>query len=357
MFHNLKSLMGVGLTLAIALLAVGLSDIIGVEILDYEKSPVSPVILAIIIGMILGNFAKFSDDIGKGIKFSSEKILRAGIILLGIRLNLNELTNYGAKAIPLIIVCIIAIFLIVKVCIKFLKVSEKMAYLVSIGTGICGATAIIATAPVINAKKEEVTYAVANITIFGIIAMFLYPFLANILFDNNAVPIGLFLGTAVHETAQVAASGLIYADNYSNAEVMDIATVTKLTRNTFLVLLIPLIAQMYSDQTNQSQNFSITKIFPYFILGFIGFAVLRSVGDYLIIEQRIDVLNQQTWANLISIVKTFSELFLIMAMAGIGMLTNFKSLKALGVKPFIVGFIAAASAGLISLGYIFIFIV
>ena len=357
MFHNLKSLMGVGLTLAIALLAVGLSDIIGVKILDYEKSPISPVILAIIIGMVLGNFAKFSDEIEKGIKFSSEKILRAGIVLLGIRLNLNELTNYGAKAIPLIIVCIIAIFLIVKVCIKFLKVSEKMAYLVSIGTGICGATAIIAAAPVINAKKEEVTYAVANITIFGIIAMFLYPFLANILFDNNAIPIGLFLGTAVHETAQVAASGLIYADNYSNAEVMDIATVTKLTRNTFLVLLIPLIAQMYSDQTNESQNFSITKIFPYFILGFIGFAVLRSIGDYMIIEQKIDFLNQQTWANLISIVKTFSELFLIMAMAGIGMLTNFKSLKALGFKPFIVGFIAAASAGLISLGYIFIFIV
>jgi uncharacterized integral membrane protein (TIGR00698 family) len=357
MAYNLKSVMGVGITCVIALIADASSFFIGVEILHYEKSPVSPVILAIVIGIFIGNFINFSDEIQNGIKFSGEKILRIGIILLGIRLNFSELTNYGAKAIPLIIVCIITIFMIVKVCIKFLKVSEKMSYLVSIGTGICGATAIIATAPVINAKKEEVTYAVANITIFGIIAMFLYPFLANILFDNDALPIGLFLGTAVHETAQVAASSLIYADNFSNAEVMDIATVTKLTRNTFLVLLIPLIAQVYSHQNNQSHTFSITKIFPYFILGFIGFAVLRSLGDYFIVEQKIDLFNQQTWADVIAIIKTFSELFLIMAMAGIGMLTNFKSLKALGFKPFIVGFIAAASAGLISLGYIFIFIV
>ena len=357
MNNKTKLILGVAATFIVAITAGELSTYVGVNLLGYKKSPVSAVIIAIIIGMLIGNLINFPKEINKGFEFSAKLILRLGIILLGIRLSLGELLAYGITAIPLIIVCVIGIFLIMKICIKYLKVSEKMSYLISIGTGICGATAIIATAPVIDAKKEEVTYAVANITIFGIIAMFAYPFLAHYLFDNQAVPVGLFLGTSVHETAQVAASGLIYSDKFANPDVINTSTVTKLVRNTFLVALIPLIAHLYNSKNNQGGSYSIVKIFPFFVLGFTGFAIIRSVGDYYIVQQGTELLSIESWKGVIKFIKHYAELFLTMAMAAMGLLTNFGDLKKLGIKPFVIGFIAATSAGIISLTYIFIFIV
>ena len=117
-----------------------------------------------------------------------------------------------------------------------------MAYLISIGSTVCGTTAIMATAPVIGAKKNEVSYAIANITLFGILSMLLYPYFANHYFDAEPMFVGLFLGTSIHETSQVAAAGLIYDQQFNSPETLNIATVTKLIRNTFLVIMIPLFA-------------------------------------------------------------------------------------------------------------------
>ncbi len=356
MNSKVKIITGVLLTLLVALSAQQLSHYIGENLLGYKKSPISAVIIAIIIGMFLGNLFPWFVNIEKGFEFVAKFVLRLGIILLGIRLSFSELLAFGIKAIPLVIICIVGILLIVKFFIKYLKVSEKMSYLISIGTGICGATAIIATAPVINAKKEEVAYAIANITIFGVLAMFLYPYLANILFDNQALPVGLFLGTAIHETAQVAASGLIYADQFANPEVINSSTVTKLVRNSFLVIFIPLIAHFYNSKNNPGQSYSIIKIFPFFILGFIMFAVIRSVGDYYIVQNISTVMDKSSWKLIISIIKNYSEIFLTMAMAAMGLLTNFAELKKLGAKPFLVGLIAAVSAGVISASYILLFV-
>ncbi len=356
MNSKVKIITGVLLTLLVALSAQQLSHYIGENLLGYKKSPISAVIIAIIIGMFLGNLFPWFVNIEKGFEFVAKFVLRLGIILLGIRLSFSELLAFGIKAIPLVIICIVGILLIVKFFIKYLKVSEKMSYLISIGTGICGATAIIATAPVINAKKEEVAYAIANITIFGVLAMFLYPYLANILFDNQALPVGLFLGTAIHETAQVAASGLIYADQFANPEVINSSTVTKLVRNSFLVIFIPLIAHFYNSKNNPGQSYSIIKIFPFFILGFIMFAVIRSVGDYYIVQNISTIMDKGSWKLIISIIKNYSEIFLTMAMAAMGLLTNFAELKKLGAKPFLVGLIAAVSAGVISASYILLFV-
>ena len=356
MNSKVKIITGVLLTLLVALSAQQLSHYIGENLLGYKKSPISAVIIAIIIGMFLGNLFPWFVNIEKGFEFVAKFVLRLGIILLGIRLSFSELLAFGIKAIPLVIICIVGILLIVKFFIKYLKVSEKMSYLISIGTGICGATAIIATAPVINAKKEEVAYAIANITIFGVLAMFLYPYLANILFDNQALPVGLFLGTAIHETAQVAASGLIYADQFANPEVINSSTVTKLVRNSFLVIFIPLIAHFYNSKNNPGQSYSVIKIFPFFILGFILFAVIRSVGDYYFVQNSSTIIDKDSWKLIILTIKNYSELFLTMAMAAMGLLTNFSELKKLGARPFLVGLIAAISAGAISATYIFLFV-
>ena len=107
---------------------------------------------------------------------------------------------------------------------------------------VCGTTAIIATAPVIKASKTEVSYAIANITLFGILSMLIYPYFANFYFNGEPLLTGLFLGTSIHETSQVAAAGLIYEQQFNSQETLNIATVTKLIRNTFLIIMIPLFA-------------------------------------------------------------------------------------------------------------------
>ena len=156
-----------------------------------------------------------------------------------------------------------------------------MGSLIAVGTGICGASAIVATAPAIDAKKEEVTYAIGVITVFGIIAMLSYPFLAHFIFDGDELFIGLFLGTSIHETSQVAAAGLIYDQQFNSPETLNVATVTKLIRNTFLVILIPLFAFLYNRGELKGQNYSVLSIFPYFVIGFIGMIVVRNIGDQL----------------------------------------------------------------------------
>ena len=216
-----------------------------------------------------------------------------------------------------------------------------MAYLTSIGCTVCGTTAIMATAPVIKASKNEISYAIANITLFGILSMLLYPYFANFYFDGNSFFAGLFLGTAIHETSQVAAAGLIYDQQFNSPETLNIATVTKLIRNTFLIIMIPLFAFLYNRGVSKEKNYSILNIFPYFILGFVGMVVLRNIGD------EIFVSNNEHWIEIITLIKALSKIFLTMAMAAIGLSTNLKDIINMGYKPFIVGFIAMLTVGIV----------
>ena len=224
-----------------------------------------------------------------------------------------------------------------------------MSYLIAIGTSVCGATAIVATAPVINAKKTEVAYAIANITLFGVIAMLFYPYFAEWYFENNALDAGLFLGTSIHETSQVAAAGLIYDQQFNNPETLDVATVTKLIRNTFLVILIPLFAFLYNRGEFKEQKYSIISIFPYFVIGFIGMIILRNFGDQLFSAESDSFY---AWSRFIEYLKILTTVFLTMAMAAVGISINLSELKSMGYKPFVVGLIAAVTVGIISLLYI-----
>jgi uncharacterized membrane protein YadS len=175
-----------------------------------------------------------------------------------------------------------------------------------------------------------------------VIAMLVYPYFAEWYFDGEALNAGLFLGTSIHETSQVAAAGLIYDQQFSNPETLNVATVTKLIRNTFLVILIPLFAFLYNRGQLKGQSYSILNIFPYFVLGFVGMIILRNVGDQLFISATND-----NWNETIDTIKFFSKIFLTMAMAAIGLSTNLKDIKSMGYKPFIVGFIAMLTVGIV----------
>ena len=292
--------------------------------------------------IFFGNAFQIRELFQKGLDFTREYILKFGIICLGIQLKPFEFLEFGKIAIPLIVICIISVLIVIKLLIKKLKIPTRMAYLISIGSTVCGTTAIMATAPVIKANKSEVSYAIANITLFGILSMLIYPYFANHYFDGEPMLIGLFLGTSIHETSQVAAAGLIYDQQFNSPETLNIATVTKLIRNTFLVIMIPLFAFLYNRGQSYEKNYSILEIFPYFVLGFVGMIIIRNIGDQLFISE-----NYIGWSETVGIIKFSSQIFLTMAMAAIGLSTNLKDIKEMGHKPFVVGFISMLTVGIV----------
>ena len=167
--RNLVVIPGIILAFVLYSLSQGLNNIIGIELLGYDKSPISTAMIAIIIGIIFGNIFQIRESFQKGLYFTREYILKFGIICLGIQLKPFEFLDFGKIAIPLIIICILSVLIVVKLLIKKLKIPTRMAYLISIGSTVCGTTAIIATAPLIKANKSEIAYAIANMTIFGIL--------------------------------------------------------------------------------------------------------------------------------------------------------------------------------------------
>ena len=349
-FNNLKAILpGVGLALIFFLFSHGINNVLAIEVFGTTKSPISTVLIAILLGIIMGNAFTPRPGMMVGLDFTQQYILKLGIIFLGIRLSFEEFIMFGSIAIPLIISCIVGVLILIKLLIKKVSISSKMSYLIAIGTSVCGATAIVATAPVIKAKKTEIAYAIANITLFGVIAMIIYPYFAEWYFNKDEVKAGLFLGTSIHETSQVAAAGLIYDQQFNSPETLNVATVTKLIRNTFLVIMIPLFAFLYNRGEVKGGNYSIFDIFPYFVLGFIGMILIRNLGDQIFSNQNE---NYQIWVNLIEYAKILATTFLTMAMAAVGISINLSELKSMGYKPFVVGFIAAITVGFISLIYI-----
>jgi len=344
--NSTKIIPGVILALIFCLFSQGINNLIGIELFGTTKSPISTVMIAILLGIIMGNAFTPRPGMMVGLDFTQKYILKLGIIFLGIRLSFGEFLKFGTIAIPLIIICILSVLILVKLLIKKVPISSKMSYLIAIGTSVCGATAIVAMAPVINAKKSEVAYAIANITLFGIISMLVYPYFAEWYFYGEALQAGLFLGTAIHETSQVAAAGLIYDQQFNSPETLNVATVTKLIRNTFLIIMIPLFGFLYNRGKVKEKNYSIFSIFPYFVFGFIGMIFIRNIGDQFF---TIENGNFEFWKTFINYIKNLATIFLTMAMAAVGISINLNELKSMGYKPFVVGLIAALTVGLVSI--------
>jgi uncharacterized integral membrane protein (TIGR00698 family) len=343
---SIKIIPGIILALVFCLFSQGINNVIGIELFGTPKSPISTVMIAILLGIIMGNAFTPRPGMMVGLDFTQKYILKLGIIFLGIRLSFGEFIKFGTIAIPLIIVCILSVLVLIKLLIKKVPISSKMSYLIAIGTSVCGATAIVATAPVIDAKKTEVAYAIANITLFGVIAMLVYPYFAEWYFYDEPIKAGLFLGTAIHETSQVAAAGLIYDQQFNSPETFDVATVTKLIRNTFLVIMVPLFGFLYNRGKVKNKNYSIFNIFPYFVLGFIGMIIIRNIGDQIF---TIENGSYEIWKIAISYIKSLATIFLTMAMAAVGISININELRSMGYKPFVVGLIAAVTVGVVSI--------
>lgn len=309
---------------------------------------VSTAFICILLGLFVGNLFPSNKKVESFINFSLKKLLRIGIAILGLSLSLTELYNYGSISLFLIIINIFIAFIIIKYLCQFFKVSNSLGYLITMGTCICGVTAVIATSSIIKSDKNETSYAVAIVTLFGMIAVFMYPYLANYYFDLTPDLAGAFLGTAIHDTAQVSAAGVIYSEMYNSPEALNSAMTTKLLRNSFLIILIPLIAYLYNKDNDINVKKSVKDFFPLFVAGFIFFSFLRTIGDELITD--LTLINY--WKNSLIFAKEISIYCILFAMVALGLQTNLKNMIKLGLKPLLIGFAASTTVGIISVIYL-----
>ncbi|MFP3896740.1 MAG: YeiH family protein [Anaerolineales bacterium] len=339
----------------LAWLSIWLGDFIGVTLLGFPNSPVSAVMVAILLGLVIRALIPRCGPLEPGLTFAVKKVLRLGIIMLGIRLTIFSVFELGAHGVPIVLFCILsALFLTTRIN-KWLGLSEELGTLIAVGTSICGVSAIVATGPAIDAEDEEVAYAVAIITIFGLFATLFYPYFANIVFQGEPVKVGLFLGTSVHDTSQVIGSAKVYADVFVAPSALDVATVTKLVRNVFMAAVIPFMSFHYShkscDQGEASgKDANLLSLFPLFVLGFLAFVMLRSIGDASINAggQAFGLWDSQAWGRIYRSIQTWAGRLLVVALAGVGLNTDFRAFKSLGIKPFLVGLAAALIVGGVS---------
>ena len=237
-----------------------------------------------------------------------------------------------------------------------LGLPPRLGTLIAAGTSICGVTAIVSTAPAIDADEREVAYAVANVVAFGLFGMLVYPYLAHALLQRSET-VGLFLGTAIHDTSQVVGAALTYRQMYADDVVLRVATVTKLTRNLCLAGVIPLLTWMHVAvsrvRLGSRVSTSWKTLVPMFVIGFVAMAVVRTIGDATLQSTgaAYGVWDCRAWSRLTNLVGDFwaSRVLLGTAMAAVGLNTSFAVFKGVGAKPFLVGLAGALVVGAVGM--------
>jgi len=358
---------GVALAAIIMVVALPVADLLGAWVLRLQgidpsgkASPLSGVLVAIVIGMVVSNLIKLPESFKAGIGFSTTKLLRLGIILVGIKLSLLDVLKLGIWGIPVVALAIASGLVFVTWFNRVLRLPERLGTLIAAGTGICGVTAIVSTAPAIKADEKEIAYAVANVTLFGLLGMFLYPYVAPAILHTSE-QIGLFLGTALHETSQVVGAALTYREVFGDDVALKAATVTKLTRNLFLAVVVPLVALLYLKRQAASpageMGVSVKKLLPVFVVGFVAMAIVRSWGDWTLQNGlAFGLFDSSSWKALTTQIGDFwgSRYLLGTAMAAVGLSTNFAVFKGVGLKPFAVGLAGALLVGVVGLALAFL---
>ena len=345
---------GLAVALALAIVGRAVSQAIGTGLLQLERSPISPILLAILVGLAVRNTIGLPAVYEAGVQLCLKRILRVGVALLGIRLSLGALGTIGLAALPIVIGCIATALLLVSWISRAVGLPRRLGTLIAVGTAICGNSAIVATGPIIHADEDEISYAVGTITVFGLLALVTYPFIAHWIFGGDPHLAGFFLGTAIHDTAQVAGAGLLYSQQYAAPETLDTATVTKLVRNLFMIAVIPIMALVYhrsNEDRAAVEKPTFTQMVPFFVFGFVAMALLRTVGD-LGDEPFAGLLTGTQWKAGIDFFTTLSSWCLTVAMASVGLGTNLKRLRELGLKPIAAGLAAALVVGGVAAGLI-----
>ncbi|MBI1203915.1 MAG: putative sulfate exporter family transporter [Rhodopseudomonas sp.] len=330
--HHLAAVTpGLLLTSAVAGLAFALRLLPGV-------ATFSPLILAILVGMAFHNIVGTPIWAKPGVTFSLRRILRLAIILLGLQLTAAQVVEVGPVGLGIIVATLLATFAFTTWMGRVLGVEPKLAQLIAAGTSICGASAVIATNTVTKAHDEDVAYAVACVTVFGSIAMFVYPLLPGLLhLDPHAY--GLWSGASIHEIAQVVAAA--FQDGQQAGEFGTIAKLSRVILLAPLVIGLGLMAARATKRTGAGEGSNTARPpLPWFVLGFVALVGLNSVVT----------IPHEAKAGLV-LLTTF---LLSVALAAMGLETDIRKVAGKGMRPAILGalaflFIAGFSLTLIKL--------
>ena len=314
-----------GLVLA-TLVAVG-----ALLVAQILPATLGPVLMAVVLGMIIGNAATLPEATKAGIGFAAKKLLRLGVILLGARLTFGDIVEVGGVAVGVVVLGMTVAFLTVAAASKLVGISPRLATLIGVGTAVCGNSAIMATAPIIDAEDREISFSVATITIFGTFALLLFPLIGHALDLPDRV-FGFWAGLSINDTAQVVAAGAAYSN-----EALDVAAIVKLVRNALMAPLILIIAwwaaRQEATKPGADVRGSALKAFPLFVLGFLALATAQSFGVFP--EEVVETLSFG------------STLFITIAIGAVGLSTKIADLRRVGIKPFVVGLGAATALALV----------
>ncbi len=334
---RLPDIHGTGIWPGLFLTTVVATAAYGIRVLP-GMTTFNPMIIAILIGIVFHNLVGTPVWAKGGITFSTRRLLRLAIILLGLQLTITQVVEVGGRGIVIVVATLLATFAFTVWIGRLLGVDRKLAQLIAAGTSICGASAVIATNAVTDARDEDVTYAVACVTVFGSIAMFVYPLLPGFLnLDPHAF--GLWSGASIHEIAQVVAAAF-----QEGQRAGEFGTMTKLAR---VMLLAPMVIALgvMSATTSRQASLDVNATaarppIPWFVLGFVALIGINSI-IYISAEARI-------W------IATLTTFLLTVALAAMGLETDIRKLTAKGFRPAVLGacaflFIACFSLILIKL--------
>jgi uncharacterized integral membrane protein (TIGR00698 family) len=332
--------------------SVAISAFIGEALLRYQTTPISVVAVAILLGMLVTYF--FPALAGRGapaLAFCTTAVLQTGIVLLGLRLSLGSASGVALQALPIVIACITMAIVTVSVCARYLAVERPLAILLAVGTSICGVTAVVATAPLLQARERDVSYATACIALYGLTAVIVYPTLAQLLFAGSALPVGLFLGTSIHDTAQVVGAAMAYDQLHAGDPAIEIATVTKLVRNLFMVILIPLAAMLAAASRPAGGGGALARPrVPPFVLAFGVMCAARTMLDMTGGSMDPDIASRVD--SLVAGAATLSGYCLLAAMAAVGLRTRLVELTQVGWQPLVLALLTALAVGCTSIAAI-----
>lgn len=288
-------------------------------------------VFGIIFGMIVGSLIKDKKPFENGIKFTSKKILQYAVILLGFGMNLKVIMKTGMESLPIILSTITTSLVVGYIIYKSFNISSKISTLISVGSSICGGSAIAATAPIIDANDEEIAQAISVVFLFNILAVAIFPILGNILGfpTTNGEIFGIFAGTAVNDTSSVTAVASMWDSMYNlGSQTLDKAVTVKLTRTLAIIPITICLSFIKAKNNKNADKHNISKSFPYFIIYFILASVITTFA-----------INIGVSSGIFAVFKTISKFFIVMAMFAIGFNTNIIKLIKNGAKPILLGLI------------------
>ncbi|MBE1158828.1 YeiH family protein [Dyella acidiphila] len=318
----------------------GLLLALGIAAVAWLLGRVVPLIGGPVFGILLGiavrNLFTLPNAVNPGIQFASKQVLQWSIIALGFGLSLTQVAKTGLESLSVTLVTMTTAFVTALVLGRLLKVHDKLQILIGVGTAICGGSAIAAVTPIIKPDDHDTAFAISTIFLFNVVAVLLFPLLGHLLHLSD-LGFGMWAGTAINDTSSVVAAGY----SYSKA-AGDFATIVKLTRATLIIPICLILAiavavreKRAARHAGTASDFSLGRIFPWFILWFLVASALRTAGFVPVAIQPA--------------LHLAAEFMIIVALTAIGLSANLRKMASTGARPILLGLGVWAAVSISSL--------